>query len=83
MFRIRCKRIYDCRNHNAAISRLTDIIVAIDVSAVLGWFLILGLFFSIQDHEMMVTSPTGQPVTQIMVGNKGVIVIALIENVIS
>jgi hypothetical protein len=49
-----------------------------NVSAVLGWFFILGLLFSIHDYETMFTSPMGQPVTQIifdMIGKKGVIVL--------
>jgi hypothetical protein len=49
-----------------AISGPIDIIAAIDVSAVLGLFFILGLLFSIQYYETMVTSPMGQPVTQII-----------------
>jgi hypothetical protein len=51
--------------HNAAMSGPIGIITAIGVSAVLGWFLILSLLFSIQDYETTVASPTGQPVTQI------------------
>ena len=54
------------------------IIMAIGVSAILGWFLILGLLFSIQDYNTTVASPTGQPVTQIFldtVGEKGAIVL--------
>ena len=50
--------------------------MAIGVSALLGWFLILGLLFSIQDLEGTVSSSTGQPVTQIFldtVGEKGAI----------
>jgi amino acid transporter len=63
---------------NAAMSGSIGIITAIGVSAVLGWFLILGLLFSIQDYEKTVASPTGQPVTQIFldtVGEKGAIVL--------
>lgn len=50
--------------------------MSIGVSAILGWFLILGLLFSIQDYDGTVSSPTGQPVTQILldtVGEKGAI----------
>ena len=57
------------------------IVMAIGVSALLGWFLILGLLFSIQDLDTTVASPTGQPVTQIFldtVGEKGAIVLMVI-----
>lgn len=52
------------------------IVISICVSAVLGWFLIIALLFSIQDYDKTVGSPTGQPVTQIpldTVGEKGAI----------
>jgi hypothetical protein len=64
--------------HNAAMAGPLGIIMAIGVSAVLGWFLILGLLFSMQDYDTTITSPTGQPVTQIFldtVGEKGAIVL--------
>ncbi len=64
--------------HNAAMSGPIGIITAIGVSAILGWFLILSLLFSIQDYETTVASPTGQPVTQIFldtVGKNGAIVL--------
>ena len=67
--------------HNAAMSGSIGIITAIGVSAVLGWFLILGLLFSIQDLDTTIHSPTGQPVTQIFldtVGPKGAIVLMVI-----
>ncbi|OJA14649.1 hypothetical protein AZE42_02671 [Rhizopogon vesiculosus] len=51
--------------HNAAMSGSIGIVSAIGVSAVLGWFLILGLLFSIQDLNTTVASTTGQPVAQI------------------
>src|SRR5712692_2542171 len=41
------------------------VIMAIVVSAILGWFLNLDLFFSVQDSGTTVASPTGQPVMQI------------------
>jgi hypothetical protein len=56
------------------------IIVAIHVSVVLSWFFILGLPFSIQDYETMVTSLMGQQVTQIIlhtVSKKGVIALTV------
>lgn len=52
--------------------------MAIGVSAVLGMYLLLGLLFSIQDLEITVSSPTGQPVAQIFldcVGENGAIVL--------
>ncbi|KAI0773134.1 amino acid transporter [Trametes elegans] len=67
--------------HNAAMSGSIGIIMAIGVSAVLAWFLILGLLFSIQDLDATVNSPTGQPVAQIFldtVGEKGAIVLMVI-----
>lgn len=63
---------------NAAMSGSIGIIMAIGVSAVLGWFLILGLLFSIQDLDRTLSSETGQPVTQIFldtVGENGAIVL--------
>ncbi|KAI0708795.1 amino acid/polyamine transporter I [Fomitopsis betulina] len=67
--------------HNAAMSGPIGIVMAIGVSAVLGWFLILGLLFSIQDLSNTVSSPTGEPVAQIFldtVGEKGAIVLMVI-----
>ena len=67
--------------HNAAMSGSIGIIMSIGVSALLGWFLILGLLFSIQDLDTTLASPTGQPVTQIFldtVGQKGAIVLMVI-----
>jgi hypothetical protein len=54
------------------------IVMAIGVSSVLGWFLILGLLFSIQDLDATLSSKTKQPVTQIFldtVGENGAIVL--------
>lgn len=59
------------------------IIMALGVSAVLGWFLLLGLLFSIQDLDTTVNSATGQPVAQIFldtVGEKGAIVL-MVSNI--
>ncbi|KIP02622.1 hypothetical protein PHLGIDRAFT_286070 [Phlebiopsis gigantea 11061_1 CR5-6] len=67
--------------HNAAMAGPIGIIMAIGVSAVLGWFLLLGLLFSIQDLAGTVGSPTGEPVAQIFldtVGEKGAIVLMVI-----
>ncbi|KAI0668213.1 amino acid transporter [Trametes maxima] len=66
---------------NAAMSGSIGIIMAIGCSAVLGWFLLLGLLFSIQDLDATISSPTGQPVAQIFldtVGEKGAIVLMVI-----
>ena len=63
---------------NAAMSGSIGIIMAIGVSAVLGWFLMLGLLFSIQDLDGTINSPTGQPVAQIFldtVGEKGAVIL--------
>lgn len=67
--------------HNAAMAGSIGIVMAIGVSAVLGWFLVLGLLFSIQNLDNTITSPTGQPVAQIFldtVGNRGAIVLMVI-----
>jgi len=67
--------------HNAAMSGPLGIIMAIGVSAVLGWFLILGLLFSLQDYDATVGTTTGEPVAQIFldtVGEKGAIVLMVI-----
>ncbi|KAI0699002.1 APC amino acid permease [Cytidiella melzeri] len=67
--------------HNAAMAGPIGIIMAIGVSAVLGWFLILGLLFSIQDLAGTVGTTTGEPVAQIFldtVGEKGAIVLMVI-----
>ena len=64
--------------HNAAMSGSIGIIMAIGCSALLGWFLLLGLLFSIQDLDATVGTATGQPVAQIFldtVGSKGAIVL--------
>ena len=69
--------------HNAAMSGSIGIVMAIGVSAVLGWFLILGLLFSIQDLNGTITSSTGQPVAQIFldtVGERGAIVLMVRSN---
>ncbi|KAJ7328813.1 APC amino acid permease [Mycena albidolilacea] len=66
---------------NAAMSGSIGIVMAIGVSAILGWFLILGLLFSIQDLDATLASETGQPVTQIFldtVGENGAIVLMVI-----
>lgn len=63
---------------NPSLSGPLGIVMAIGVSAVLGWFLIIGLLFSIQDLDAVIGSETGQPVTQIFldtVGDKGAIVL--------
>ena len=64
--------------HNAAMAGSIGIVMSIGVSAILGWFLLLGLLFSIQDYDNTIASPTGQPVTQIFldtVGQNGAIVL--------
>ncbi len=69
---------------NSAMAGSLGIIMAIGVSAVLGWFLILGLLFSIQDLDATVGTSTGQPVAQIIldtVGERGAI--ALMVRVLS
>ncbi|KAJ7579107.1 APC amino acid permease [Mycena floridula] len=66
---------------NAAMMGPIGIVMAIGVSAVLGWFLILGLLFSMQDLEGTVGTATGQPVAQIFldtVGTNGAIVLMVI-----
>ena len=67
--------------HNAAMSGALGIIMAIGVSAVLGWFLLLALLFGIQDYEGTISSVTGEPSAQIFldtVGEKGAIVLMVI-----
>ncbi|KAF5376428.1 hypothetical protein D9615_008639 [Tricholomella constricta] len=67
--------------HNAAMAGSIGIVMAVSVSAVLGWFLLLGLLFSIQDLDATLASETGQPVTQIFldtVGENGAIVLMVI-----
>lgn len=64
--------------HNAAVAGSWGIVMSIGVSAVLGWFLILALLFSIQDLETTISAESGQPVLQIFldtVGQKGAIVL--------
>ncbi|EIW74256.1 APC amino acid permease [Coniophora puteana RWD-64-598 SS2] len=66
---------------NAAMAGSLGIVMAIGVSAVLGFFLLLGLLFSIQDLNAVLDSPTGEPVAQIFldaVGEKGAIVLMVI-----
>lgn len=64
---------------NASMSGSIGIVMSIAVSAFLGWFLILGLLFSIQDLDK--TLKALQPVTQILidtVGERGAIVLMVI-----
>ena len=64
---------------NASMSGSIGIVMSIAVSAFLGWFLILGLLFSIQDLDN--TLQASQPVTQILldtVGDKGAIVLMVV-----
>jgi len=66
---------------NAAMAGSIGIIMAIGVSTVLGWFLILGLLFSIQDLETTLSTSTGQPVAQIFldtVGQNGAIALMVV-----
>ncbi|KAF9267048.1 APC amino acid permease [Marasmius fiardii PR-910] len=66
---------------NAAMSGSLGIIMSIGVSALLGWYLLLGLLFSIQDLDRTLNSETGQPVAQIFldtVGENGAIVLMVI-----
>ena len=66
---------------NAQMSGSLGIIISIGASAVLGWYLLLGFLFSIQDLEGTLNSVTGQPVTQIFldtVGENGAIVLMII-----
>ena len=64
-------RIYDLVYYSAAISGPIDIIVAIDISALLGLFFPLGLPFSIQDYATTVTSPMGQPAMKVILDTAG------------
>jgi len=57
--------------HNAATAGSWGIITSIGVSAVIGWFLILGLLFSIQDYDGTIRSSTGQPIAQIFLDTVG------------
>lgn len=57
--------------NNAATAGSWGILTSIGVSAVLGWFLILGLLFSIQDYASTIGSSTGQPVAQILIDAVG------------
>jgi hypothetical protein len=55
--------------------------MSIGVSAVLGWFLLLGLLFSIQDYAATLGSATSQPVAQIIidaVGDRAAIALMMI-----
>ncbi|KAF8742321.1 hypothetical protein AX14_005190 [Amanita brunnescens Koide BX004] len=66
---------------NAAMSGSIGIVMGIGISAILGWYLLLGLLFSVQDLEGTISSQTGQPVTQIFldtVGEDGAIVLMVI-----
>ncbi len=56
---------------NAAMSGSIGIVMGIGISAILGWYLLLGLLFSVQDLEGTIASPTGQPVTQIFLDTVG------------
>lgn len=67
--------------NNAATAGSWGILMSIGVSAVLGWFLLLGLLFSIQDYSATLASSTGQPVAQIIidaVGDRAAIALMMI-----
>ncbi|KAF8334150.1 APC amino acid permease [Cantharellus anzutake] len=67
--------------HNASTSGSWGIVTSIGVSALLGWFLLLGLLFSIQNYDTTLASSTGQPIAQIFidtVGKDGAIVLMVI-----
>ncbi|KZO93984.1 APC amino acid permease [Calocera viscosa TUFC12733] len=67
--------------HQAATSGSWGIIMSIGVSALLGWFLIVGLLFSIQDLDATMAPASGEPVMQIFLdtcGTKGAIVLMVI-----
>jgi hypothetical protein len=71
---------------NAAMSGSIGIIMAIGVSAILGFFLLVGLLFSIQDLDGTLDSATGQPVAQIFidtVGTDGAIVLMVCHSTLS
>ncbi|KAG6816682.1 hypothetical protein H0H87_003933 [Tephrocybe sp. NHM501043] len=75
---VRGERFMTEETRNAAMAGSVGIIMAIGVSAVLGWFLLLGLLFSIQNLDRTLASETGQPVAQIFldtVGENGAIVL--------
>ena len=77
-FQSHCVKIACNTNGSPAMSASIGIVVSIGVSAVLGFFLIVGLLFSIQDYNATVASVTGQPIAQILldtVGEKGAIVL--------
>jgi hypothetical protein len=50
---------------NPAVSSPRGILLAIGASAILGWYLILGLLFSIQDLDATIATETKQPVAQV------------------
>lgn len=44
---------------------------AVLVSAVSGWFVLIAFFLGIHDYEAAVKTPTGFPITQILLDNFG------------
>jgi amino acid transporter len=50
---------------NPAVSGPRGILLAIGASAILGWYIILGLLFSIQDFDATIATETKQPVAQV------------------
>lgn len=55
------------RTHKAAWSAPLGVLMSVGVSAVFGFFVILGFLFSIQDFDRTVNSSYGQPILQILV----------------
>lgn len=63
---------------NAAMAGPMGIVIAIGISVVLGWCLMVALLFCVQDFAGTINSATGEPVAQIFldtVREKGAIVL--------
>ncbi|KAI0732146.1 amino acid/polyamine transporter I [Fomitopsis betulina] len=78
---------YDASAHmseetrNAAMAGPMGIVIAIGISVVLGWCLMVALLFCVQDFAGTINSATGEPVAQIFldtVREKGAIVLMVI-----
>ncbi|ORX49915.1 amino acid transporter [Hesseltinella vesiculosa] len=71
---------------SASISAPTGMVMAVVVSAVMGFFFIVGLLFCIQDLDNTVNSATGFPVMQIIfdsVGNRAGAIVLMVVLIIA
>jgi amino acid transporter len=72
-----CLAGYDASAHMTEETKKADVagawgmISAVVVSIIAGWFVLVAFFLGIHDYQTTVNTPTGFPVTQILLDNFG------------